>query len=326
MGIAWKDFEMPKRLICNEATLTDTYGSFTTEPFERGYGVTIGSSLRRMLISSIEGTAVTSIKIDGIHHEFSTLPGVVEDVAQIILNVKKLVLRSHTRQPKTISIDKHEKGPIMAGDINTDETIEVVNPDLCIATLSKNMRFHMEMKIARGRGYLSAEKNKAEGKSIGDIPIDSLFSPVKNINFIVENTRVGRITDYERLILNIWTNGAINPKDALSYAANILQRHLDIFVGFGTLPEDETTQEEEIERDLNEKLLLPLSDLELSVRSANCLREAKITTMGELVTKTESEMLKYRNFGRKSLSEIEDLLRGMGLSLGMQVDLEKIKK
>lgn len=326
MGIAWKDFEMPKRLVCNDATLTDTYGSFMAEPFERGYGVTVGNSLRRVLISSIEGTAVTSIKIEGVQHEFSAIPGVVEDVVQIILNIKKLVLRSHTRQPRIISIDKHEKGPITAGDIITDETTEIINPSLHIATLSKNVRFNMEMDIAKGRGYSPAERNKIEGKPIGVIPIDSLFSPVKNINFTVENTRVGHITDYERLILDIWTNGAINPKDALTHAANILQRHLDIFVGFGTLPEEEPAAEEEIDRDLHEKLLLPVSDLELSVRNANCLREAKITTIGDLVTKTEDEMLKYRNFGKKSLAEIQDLLKGMGLELGMQIDIEKLKK
>lgn len=326
MGVAWKDFEMPKRLVCDESTLTDTYGMFTAEPFERGYGVTIGNSLRRVLVSSIEGSAVTSVKIDGVQHEFSALPGVVEDVPQIILNIKKLILRSHTKQPRTLTIDKDEKGEIKAGDIATDETVEIINPDMHIATLSKNIQFHMDMEVAKGRGYCPAEKNKQEGKSVGVIPIDSIFSPIKNVNFTVENTRVGHVTDYERLILEIWTNGAINPKDALTFATNILQRHLDIFVGFGTLPEEEIIQEEKIENDLLEKLSLPISELELSVRSANCLRETNISTIADLVVKTEEEMLKYRNFGKKSLAEINNLLKSIGLSLGMQINLEKIRK
>lgn len=326
MGIAWKDFTMPKRLVCDESALTDTYGKFVAEPFERGYGTTIGNSLRRVLISSIEGSAVTSVKIDGVHHEFSSIPGIVDDVTQIILNIKKLVLRSHTRQPKTVTIDKNKKGKVLAKDIVTDETVEIINPELYIATLSKNVRFHMEMEVAKGRGYCPAEKNKVEGKPIGVIPMDSLFSPVRNVNFRIENTRVGHITDYERLILEIWTNGAVNPKDALLYAANIFQRHLDIFVGFGALPEEEGPVEETIDKSLYEKLSLPVSELELSVRSANCLREAKIETIGDLVVKTEEEMLNYRNFGKKSLAEIIDVLKGMDLSLGMPIDMEKLRK
>ncbi len=318
MGTLWRDFATPKRLICDEDTATDTYAKFIAEPFERGYGMTIGNGLRRVLISSIEGAAVTSIKIDGVLHEFSAVPGVLEDVTQIVLNVKQLVLRSHSRQPKTIVIEKDKKGPVTAADLQTDETIEVANPDLQICTLTKPVKFRMELEVSRGRGYVPAEKNKKEGQAIGVIAVDALFSPVKRINFSVEDTRVGQVTDYDRLNLEVWTNGAMTPKDALLYASNILQRHLDLFVNYGTLPEEpEEAAPVSINEELQEKLKTPISELELSVRSANCLREAKILTIGELVDKSPAELLKYRNFGKKSLTEIEELLNGMGLSLGM---------
>jgi DNA-directed RNA polymerase subunit alpha len=329
MGIKWRDFQLPKRLECDESTYTDTYGKFSAAPFERGYGVTLGNSLRRVLFSSIEGSAITSVKIGGVQHEFSTIPGVLEDVPEIILNIKSLILNSHSKIPKTIYIKKDTKGQVKAKDIETDETIEIVNPDLYIATLTKDTKFHLEMEVARGRGYVPAELNKKEEKTIGVIPIDSIFSPVKKINYSVENTRVGQRTDYDKLILEIWTNGAITPKDALLYASNILQRHLDIFVNFGQLPEDiaeegpEMTKEETV---LYEKLRLPISELELSVRSSNCLREANIKAIADLVKKTEEEMLSFKNFGKKSLSEIKELLAGMGLTLGMQLDAKKLKK
>jgi DNA-directed RNA polymerase subunit alpha len=329
MGIKWRDFQLPKRLECDESTYTDTYGKFSAAPFERGYGVTLGNSLRRVLLSSIEGSAITSVKIGGVQHEFSTIPGVLEDVPEIILNIKSLILNSHSKIPKTIYIKKDTKGQVKAKDIETDETIEIVNPDLYIATLTKDAKFHLEMEVARGRGYVTAELNKKEEKTIGVIPIDSIFSPVKKINYSVENTRVGQRTDYDKLILEIWTNGAITPKDALLYASNILQRHLDIFVNFGQLPEDiaeegpEMTKEETV---LYEKLRLPISELELSVRSSNCLREANIKAIADLVKKTEEEMLSFKNFGKKSLSEIKELLAGMGLTLGMQLDAKKLKK
>ena len=327
MGISMKNFEMPKRLILEESSYTPTYGKFVAEPFERGYGVTIGNSLRRVLISSIEGTSVTSIKIEGVHHEFSAIPGVMEDVPEIILNIKRLILKSHFKIPKSMTISVEKKGEVTAKDIKCDETVEIVNPDLHIATLTKNTKFHVEMTVARGRGYVPAERNKIDAQPIGVIAIDSIYTPVTKVNFFVENTRVGQITDYDKLILEIWTNGSIEPKEALLYASNIFQRHLDIFVGFGKLPEeDDTPVESEEDKQLKEKLKVPISELELSVRSSNCLREARIKTIGDLVRKTELEMLKYRNFGKKSLNEINKILGGMSLSLGMKVDESKKKK
>lgn len=326
MGISMKNFEMPKKLVLDEAAYTPTYGKFIAEPFERGYGMTVGNSLRRVLISSIEGTAVTSVKIQGVHHEFSSIKGVVEDVPQIIMNLKKLILRSHFKTPKPMTINVEKKGVVTAGDIKTDETVEILNPDLHIATLSKEAKLQIEMEVARGRGYVPADRNKKEGQPLGVIPIDSIFTPVKRVNFYVENTRVGQMTDYDKLILEVWTNGSIAPKEALLYASNILQRHLDIFVAFGKLPEEEEAPEETEEQKLfKEKLKVPISELELSVRSSNCLREARIKTIGDLVRKTELEMLKYRNFGKKSLAEINKVLGDMGLSLGMKAEEKKEK-
>jgi DNA-directed RNA polymerase subunit alpha len=329
MGIKWRDFQFPKKLECDESTYTDTYGKFMAAPFERGYGVTLGNSLRRVLLSSIEGSAVTAIKIAGIPHEFSTIPGVLEDVPEIILNIKSLVLNSHSKIPKTIYLKADKKGVIKAKDIQADETIEIINPDLHIATLTKDTKLNIEMEVSRGRGYVAGELNKKEDKTTGFIAIDSIFTPIKKINYFVENTRVGQRTDYDKLILEIWTNGSINPKDALLYASNILQRHLDIFVSFGQLPEDIAEEEPEMTKEdtaLYEKLRLPISELELSVRSSNCLREAGIKTIADLVKKSEEEMLNFKNFGKKSLTEIQELLVGMGVTLGMQVDPKKIKK
>jgi len=326
MGIKWRNFEMPKKLECEESSHSDSYGKFIAEPFERGYGITIGNSLRRVLLSSIESSAITSVKIDGVLHEFSTIPGVVEDVPEIILNIKKIVLRGHTKNPKTIFIKAEKKGEVKARDIITDETIEVTNPDLHIATLSKNTKFFVEMEVGRGRGYVPADKNKKDSHGIGVIPVDSIFSPIAKVNFHVENTRVGQMTDYDRLILEIWTNKSISPIDGLLYAANILQKHLEPFVSYGKLPEEEEVEEVEEDQELYDKLKQPISELELSVRSANCLEEAKIKTIGQLVQKTEMEMLKYRNFGKKSLSEINSILSSMNLSLGIKVDSKKLKK
>ncbi len=320
MGTLWRDFAMPKSLGCDEDSSTETYGKFIAEPFERGFGTTIGNSLRRILISSIEGAAVTSIKIDGVLHEFTTVPGVLEDVAQIVLNVKQLVLRSHSRQPKTLVIERDKKGPVTAADITTDETVEIINPNLHICTLTKAQSFRMELEVSRGRGYVPVEKHQKEGQIIGAVPLDAVFAPVKRVDFSVEDTRVGQVTDYDRLILEIWTSGAMSPKDALLYASNILQRHLDLFVNFGTLPQEPEEQEpSNVSDELLEKLNTPIGELELSVRSANCLREAKLHTIGELVQKQPQELLKYRNFGKKSLAEIQELLVSMGLSLGMEV-------
>ena len=319
MGVLWKGFEMPKRLDSEENTLTATYGKFTAEPFERGYGITIGNSLRRVLLSSIEGSAVTSIRLEGALHEFSTIPGIQEDVSEIVLNLKNLVLRSHAAGPKEIQLKIEKKGSVTAKDIIHDDTIEVMNPDLHIATLTKNAKFTMTMTVGKGRGYSPAERNKPEEGAVGTIPIDAIFTPVQKVNLNVENTRVGQITDYDRLMLEIWTNGSVSPKDALLYASNILQRHLDVFVNFGKLPEEEPEEISKEDEELWEKLKVPVSELELSVRSANCLREAKLKTVGQLVQRTEAEMLKYRNFGKKSMAEIHEVLRGMGLSLGMKL-------
>ncbi len=328
MGIKWRDFQLPKRLECDESTYTGTYGKFSAAPFERGYGVTLGNSLRRVLLSSIDGSAVTSVKIAGVQHEFSTIPGVLEDTTEIILNIKSIILNSRSKIPKTIYIKKSAKGEVKAKDIEVDETIEIINPQLHIATLTKDTKFNLEMEVARGRGYVPSELNKRDNTALGVIPIDSIFTPVKKVSFYVENTRVGQKTDYDKLILEMWTNGAITPKDAILYASNILQRHLDIFVNFGQLPEE---IEEEVEMSKEEsatyeKLRLPISELELSVRSSNCLREANIKIIADLVKKTEEEMLGFKNFGKKSLIEIKELLAGMGLTLGMQIDPKKLKK
>jgi len=324
MGIRWKTFEMPKRLDAVPSSLTPTYGKFLAEPFERGFGTTLGNGLRRVLISSIEGAAVTTIKIDGVLHEFSGIDGIVEDVPQIVMNVKKLVLKYHGKQTKKVTIDVKHKGTVTAKDIQADEMIEVVNPDLKIATLTKDIRFRMELEIARGRGYVPAERNKEEGMAIGTIAVDSIFSPVVKVNFAVEDTRVGQITDYDRLILEVWTNGAMGPEEALLYASNIYQRHLDVFVKYGELPEEEE-EEEEDDTEFIEIIHKPISELELSVRSANCLEAANIKTIGDLVQKQESEMLKYKNFGKKSLSEIQGILTGMSLHLGMNLE-DRLKK
>lgn len=329
MGMKWRDFQLPKRLECDESSYTDTYGKFSAAPFERGYGVTLGNSLRRIILSSIEGAAVTSIKASGADHEFSTIPGVMEDLPEIILNIKSLILKSHSKVPKTIYIKKSSKGVVKAKDIEADETIEILNPDQHIATLVKDAKFNLEMEVSRGRGYVVAELNKKEDKTIGAIPIDSVFTPIKKVNFTVQNTRVGQRTDYDKLILEIWTSGAVTPKDALLYASNILQRHLDIFVNFGQLPEDVIEEEPEMSKEevaFYEKLRLPISELELSVRSSNCLRDANIKTIADLVKKPQEEMLAFKNFGKKSLTEIEDLLSGMGLKLGMDIDTKKLKK
>ena len=325
MGIAWKDFEMPRKVECEEATYTPTYGKFIAEPFERGYGTTIGNSLRRVLLSSLEGSAVTSVKFDNVLHEFTAIQGVSEDVAEVVFNIKQLIVRSHSRAPKTLTIDVERKGAITAKDITTDETIEILNPDVHIATLTKDAPFKAELEVGIGRGYVPAERNKKEGQPIGIIPVDSIFTPVRKVDFHVENTRVGQMTDYDRLILEIWTNGSVSPKDALLYAGHILQKHLEVFTSFGELPAEETAEEGTLSPELLEKLRMPVSELELSVRSANCLREARIKTIGELVQKTDAEMLKFRNFGKKSLAEIANILQAMGLQLGMRVDEHALK-
>lgn len=321
MGIVWRDFQMPSRVEVDEASYTPTYGKFIAEPFERGYGTTVGNALRRVLLSSLEGAAITSVKIDHVQHEFSGVPGVAEDVAEIVMNVKQLVLRSHARSPKTLELAVEKKGEISAGQIATDETVEILNPDLRIATLTKSGKFRMEMEMGIGRGYVPAERNRKESQPLGVIAVDSIFSPVRRVNFLVENTRVGQMTDYDRLILEIWTNGSVNPKEALLTAGHIFQKHLDVFTAFGELPAEERAGEEQaLAPEAVEKLRMPVGELELSVRSANCLREAKIKVIADLVQRSEPEMLKFRNFGKKSLAEISEILKGMGLSFGMKLD------
>lgn len=328
MGIVLKSFVMPKTLVLDESSATDQYGRFTAEPLERGYGVTLGNSLRRILLSSIEGAAVTNIRIQGVQHEFSTLPGVKEDVTEIVLNIKSLIIKSHAKAPKTVTISANRKGAVTAKDIKTDDSIEVINPELVLLNLTRKTELKIEMEISRGRGVVAAEQNKKENQALGTIAVDSIFSPVQKVAFKVEDTRVGQITDYDRLILDIWTNGSMTPKDALLYAANIYQQQLNVFVNFGKLPEEESEQEGRVEpqeAELYGKLGQPVTELELSVRSANCLNEARIRTIGDLVTRTEAEMLKYRNFGKKSLMEISQILKEMGLGFGMQIDLKKVK-
>ena len=328
MGMVLKSFVMPKALVMDENSGTETYGKFTAEPFERGYGVTLGNSLRRILLSSLEGAAVTSIRIEGVQHEFSTLSGVKEDVSEIVLNLKGLILRSHSKTPKTVTIEVDKKGPVTAKDIQADDTIEIINSDLVICNLTKKTEFKMELEIAKGRGYVSAEQNKKEEMPVGTIAIDSIFSPVRKVAFKVENTRVGQITDYDRLIMEIWTNGSTSPRDAILYAANIYQQQLSVFVNFGKLPEEESEISGGVdphEAELYKKLAQPVTELELSVRSANCLNEARIKTIGDLVTRSEAEMLKYRNFGKKSLTEISQILKDMGLGFGMQIDPQKLR-
>jgi len=324
MGIRWKTFEIPKKLECEQSTLTPTYGKFIAEPFEKGFGTTLGNSLRRVLLSSIEGAAITSVRIEGALHEFSAIDGVVEDVSQIVLNLKRLILKYHGKGPKKIVIDVDKAGAVTAKDIQADETIEIINLSHPIATLTKDTRFFMEMEVGKGRGYVSADRNKQEGAPIGTIPIDSIFSPVTRVNFFTEETRVGQVTDYDKLVLEVFTNGAMSPEEAMLYASNILQRHLDIFVNYGELPEEEEEEEAEEDREFLDIINKPITELELSVRSANCLEAANIKTIGDLVRRTEAQMLKYKNFGKKSLTEINAILSNMGLALGM--DLEKRMK
>jgi len=326
MGITWRDFQFPKRVAVDQDTYSPNYGKFVAEPLERGYGVTLGNVLRRVLLSSIEGTAVTSVRIDGVSHEFSTVEGVQEDVPEIFLNIKNLILRSYSKSPKKINIKAEGKKEVRAKDIITDETVEVINPDLLIATLtSSKAKLNIEMEVGRGRGFVPAEANKREDMPVGVIAIDSIFTPVKKVTFSVENTRVGKRTDYDKLILDIYTNASIEPKEALIYAAKVMSKHLELFFTLGEIPEEEAEELTPEETSLYEKLKIPVSELELSVRSANCLREANIKLLADLAEKTEAEMLAYRNFGKKSLNEVLSLLKTMGLTLGTKVDRQKLE-
>jgi len=328
MPIRISRFEMPKRVARDDDTATSTYARFLAEPFEVGYGRTIGNSLRRVLLSSIEGAAITSVRIKQAEHEFCALPGVVEDVTDIVLNLKKVLLKTFVREPGRISIKATGPCEVTAGLFETDGSVEVLNPDHHIATLDADGELEMEVEVKVGRGFCPAEWNKVPESEIGRIPIDSVFSPVSRVNFSTENTRVGQRTDYDRLILDIWTDGRITPDEALTVAAAVLRHHLDVFVDFDedTVEFEQTEKQVDAEReDLRRKLVMSVNEIELSVRAANCLNNANITTVGELAQKTEADMLKYRNFGKKSLNEIKDKLLELGLGLGMTFDIELLK-
>jgi DNA-directed RNA polymerase subunit alpha len=317
----WKGFQRPKRLEFERETLTDRFGRFYAQPFERGFGTTIGNAMRRVLLSSIDGAAVTAVKIDGVLHEFSPIPGVVEDATDIILNLKQIPLKMHVDTTKTLYLRVDKSGEVKARDIEGDADIEILEPDAHIATVADGGKLHMEMRIKRGRGYVAADKNFDEDLGIGWIPIDSVHSPIKKVNYLVEAARIGQATDYDKLTVDVWTNGSVTPRDAVSLSAKLIRDHLNIFINLedaGDLQQDLSS--ETGVRPLNENLDKSVEELELSVRSYNCLKNANIRTIRELVQKTEAEMLKTKNFGRKSLNEIKEILHTMGLSLGMRVE------
>lgn len=314
---------MPKRVVRDDNVSTPTYGKFVAEPLEPGYGHTLGNSLRRVLLSSLEGAAITSVKIDGVLHEFSTIDGVVEDVVDIVLNLKKIKFRMESREEKRLRLSVEKEGPVVAGDIELVPGVDVVNPEQLICTLDRKRKLQMEFEVKVGRGFVPAELNKKPDQPIGVIPVDSIFSPVVRVRYTVENARVGQRTDYDRLILEIWTDGRVTPEDALVQAAAILQKHLEVFAAFQKQAvefEEERKAEDEQRQRLRKLLNMSVNEIELSVRAANCLNNAGITTIGQLAMKTEQEMLKYRNFGKKSLNEIKEKLHALGLSLGMKFD------
>ncbi len=316
----WRDLIKPKRLVVDRETLTPGYGKFVAEPLERGYGITIGNSLRRVLLSSLQGAAVTSVRIEGALHEFTSIPGITEDVADIILNVKDVLIKMDAHDQKTLRVDK--KGPcvVQAGDIDAPDGVQILNPDLVVATVGEDGHLKMELTCRKGRGYVQAEHNKTPTMPIDAIPVDAIFSPVKKVNYHVTNARVGQRTDYDKLTLEVWTDSSVSPEDAVAYAAKIIKDQLSIFINFEEDQEPEIVVEVPQEEKFNENLLRTVDELELSVRSANCLANANIKYIGDLVQKTESEMLKTKNFGRKSLKEIKEILSEMGLSLGMKLD------
>mgnify|MGYP001095668047 CR=1 FL=1 len=330
MRVRWRGLELPTKVVRDEETGTDQYGRFTIEPFERGFGTTVGNSLRRILLSSLEGAAVTRVKIAGAPHEFSSLPGVLEDVTDIILNIKSLVVRFDGDEPKTMRVARETKGAVRGGDIEADPAIEVLNKDLLLATLTEDVPFEIEMTVAKGRGYIPAEETIEEEQEIGVIPIDAVFSPVTRVRYKTEDTRVGRRTNYDRLILEVWTKGTVTPEMALVEAARILRKHLNAFVQYFELGEERAgepvevvTGEAEADPEMLRKLNMNIQDLELSVRAGNCLVSAKINTVADLVQMAEVDLLKFRNFGKTSLREVKRKLADLGLSLGM--DLTPLK-
>src|ERR1700730_6170242 len=318
----FKGFQKPKRLVANTETLTDRYGMFTAQPFERGFGSTIGTGLRRVLLSSIEGAAITAVRIEGVAHEFSQIPSVVEDSTDIILNLKQVPFKMMGEGVRTVRLKTDSAGEVMSGQIETDSDIEVLDRNMHIATVGESGKLSIEMRLKSGRGYVAADRNNDEDLPLGYIPIDSVHSPVRKVNFAVEAARLGQTTDYDKLTIEVWTNGAISPADSVGQAAKLLKDHMSIFINFEELPE---TAEEPAERALsqmNEVLNRSVEELELSVRSYNCLKNANIQTIGDLVQKTEAEMLRTKNFGRKSLNEIKEILSGLGLTFGMKFDAQ----
>lgn len=325
----WKDLISPSGLEIERETLTPTYGKFTLKPLERGFGITLGNSLRRVLLSTLQGAAITSIKIKGVEHEFSTIKGVSEDVSDIILNLKQVLLKCYSEGTEKIEIKSDGEGVIKAKDIIVNENIEVLNPEHHIATVGTNGKLNIEMTVKMGRGYVLAEQNKESDHEIGVLPIDSVFSPIRRVNYVVTQARVGQRTDYDKLTLEVWTNGSVKPEDSVAYAAKILKEQLQVFINFDEVKAEPVKAVAHIDdkpRSANEHLLRRVEELELSVRSANCLQNAEIRLIGELVQKTENEMLKTKNFGRKSLNEIKEVLSDMGLSLGMKLDVETVKE
>lgn len=321
-------FEMPKRLQKDDSSATNTYAKFVAEPFETGYGHTIGNSIRRVLLSSLEGAAITSVKIDGAMHEFTTIDGAVEDVTDIVLNLKKILFKCHVREPQTLLLSVNKEGQVLAGDIQLNQNTELVNPKQLICTLDKKKKFEMELEVKVGRGFCPGDENKKIDQPIGVIAIDSLFSPVTRVRYSVESSRVGQRTDYDRLIIELWTDGRISPDDALTQACAILQHHLDVFVGYdkNAIEFEEVESKQDDDKSKMKKLLnMSVNEIELSVRAANCLNNANITTVGQLAMKTEQEMLKYRNFGKKSLNEIKEKLTTLGLSLGMTFEADLLE-
>jgi DNA-directed RNA polymerase subunit alpha len=319
----WKGFQKPKRLEVDRESATEHYGRFSAQPFERGFATTVGNALRRVLLSSIEGAAITAVRVEGVLHEFSPIPGAMEDTTDLILNLKRIALKMHVEHPKTLYLKTSEDGEVRAKHITPDPDVEILDPEAYIATLGKGSTLSLEMRVKPGRGYVSADKNFDEDLSIGWIPVDSVHSPVKKVNYFVENARVGQATDYEKLTLEVWSNGAVSPRDAVGLAAKLMKDHLTIFINIEDEEEEDETPVELSEHDReawSEKLSKSVDEMELSVRSYNCLKNANIRTIGELVQKTEAEMLKTKNFGRKSLNEIKEILTTMGLSLGMKLD------
>ncbi len=322
----WRELIKPKSISIEEDSRTHSYGKFVCEPLERGFGITIGNALRRILLSSLQGAAVVSVKFDDVVHEFSTIPGVREDVTDIILNLKQIKLRLIESEEAVIRLSKEGEGAVTAEDIETEGAVEILNPEQHIATLNKEAHLGMEMVVKMGKGYLSTETVKSGEQAIGEIPVDAIFSPIQKVNYVVTNARVGQITDYDKLTLEVWTDGSVSPEDAVAYAAKILKEQTQPFINFQEEPEPLESEQQEDEEKLNTNLFRPVSELELSVRSANCLKNASITYIGELVQKTEAEMLKTKNFGRKSLNEIKGILEEMGLSLGMKLDTFPLPK